>query len=137
MPGRKRRKLPSVGLKPPADLPAGAVGIWKRIVGTKASGHFDAADEGHLTAYVWAEWRYRLEVKRDKRKAGTADMGVIRDCLATMAKYGPQLRITPSSRLDRDRAGSSSRRRLEEGPVASNGEENWRDRMRRAQKPLH
>ncbi len=92
-------------LPPPISLPAGAATMWRALVESLPEGHFEAQDEAHLEAYIFAAWRHRLEVKRSARKSATAvDAAVIRDTTGIMARLGPQLRLVPSARIDHKQA---------------------------------
>lgn len=133
---RKRRPRTNAQLEAPTGLPAGARAIWDQIVGAKAADHFDLADTEHLRAYVYAAWRLQLEIKKDQRKAGTADSKVIQDATSIMARFGPQLRITVSSRMEPRTAGSSNTRKQTEAQTDAPSND-WRARVGKAQKTLH
>ena len=122
-----RKKIPALGrIEPPTGLPPGAVRIWWDIVGGLSEEHFGRQDRQHLAAYVHAAWVHDLEMTKDKRRRGRSDPKVIGDAAAIMARLGPQLRLTVSSRMEPRTAATSGRRaRTELGSVPHLGDD-WR-----------
>jgi hypothetical protein len=107
---RKTKDLNFSRIEPPRSLPAGARTIWAGIVGALAADHFGPQDRHHLAAYVHAAWRHDKEIARDSKRMGTADAGILAASIAVMARLGPQLRLTVSSRIEPRTAASSGRR---------------------------
>ena len=122
-----RTKQASEGrIEAPADLPAGASAVWAGIVDALPRDFFGPQDTRLLAQYCHAAWRASLEIKRDKRKAGTADMQVVKDCAGIVKALGAQLRLAPSSRIDAERAGSARRRARSELRRDAEAATDWR-----------
>jgi phage terminase small subunit len=128
---RTKKDLKFARIEPPPSLPPGAVTIWAGIVGALAADHFGPQDRHHLAAYCHAAWRHDKEMARDKKRMGTGDAGMIAASIAVMARLGPQLRLTVSSRINPSAAASSGRRAaVELKPAEATGAAgDWRSEL--------
>jgi phage terminase small subunit len=126
------KKAPSGRVAPQTSLPEAAKVIWREITEALPAEHFGVQDRPALGLYVHAAWRAQGEIARDKRKIGTADAAVLRDCLGVLTRLGPQLRLSPSSRVDPRVAGSASRRGRSELRPDSATLTDWRDALDKA-----
>lgn len=111
---RKKQPTKTDRLEPPKSLAPGAASIFREIVGALSLEHFGAQDRHHLAAYAHAAWRHNAEMARDKKRMGTAEPTILAECVKVMARLGPQLRITPGSRIEPKTAASSGRRAASE-----------------------
>jgi len=128
---RTRKDLNFTRIKPPRSLPKGARTIWAGIVGALDKDHFGPQDRHHLAAYCYAAWRHGAEMARDSKRMGTADAGIIAGSVSVMARLGPQLRLTVSSRVEARTAANSGRRAATElkPPEATGGPGDWRSEL--------
>ncbi len=117
-------------IEAPSDLPAGAAAIWREIVEALPSDFFGPQDRRLLAQYCHAAWRASLEIRRDKKKAGSADMRIAKDCGQIVRALGAQLRLAPSSRIDPRSAGSARRRARTELRPDAGAATDWRAALR-------
>ena len=123
-------------LEAPSELPRGARRIWLEITEALPADYFLPQDSHHLQAYVFAAWLLQREIKRGARSSQSVDRRSLRDCVAMMARLGPQLRLTASARFDKTVAGAANRRAKRELDVDPASEElDWRDVL--PDKPLN
>jgi len=127
MPRKKIAAAP--GLEPPKSLAKGAATIWREIVGGLAEDHFGPQDRQHLAAYVHAAWVHDCEIGRDKKRRGSSDPNVVADAASIMARLGPQLRLTVSSRMEPRTAATSGRRARTELSSSPQPSDDWRGEL--------
>ncbi len=128
---RTRKDLNFARIEPPRSLPKGARTIWAGIVGALAADHFGPQDRHCLAAYCHAAWRHDKEMARDAKRLGTGDAATLAASISVMARLGPQLRLTVSSRVEARTAANSGRRAATElkPPEATGGPGDWRSEL--------
>ena len=129
---RTRKDLNFARIEPPRSLPKGARTIWAGIVGALAADHFGPQDRHHLAAYCHSAWRHDKEMQRDSKRMGTGDPAILAASISVMARLGPQLRLTVSSRLEARTAANSGRRAATElkPAEATGGPGDWRTELK-------
>ena len=118
---------PARRVEPLGSLPAGAQAIWREITGALPTDFFGPQDRYLLAQYCYAAWRGEREIARDRRKAGQSDAAVIRESVRVLGKLGPQLRLSPSSRIEPRTAGTArGRAGREMEPLEAGSVDDWR-----------
>jgi phage terminase small subunit len=105
------------GLQPPSHLPASVRSIFTEIVGSVAPGHFRVCDTPVIAALASSMHIARSAadaLEREGLTLGTKPnphLSIFERATKAVANLSAKLRITPSSRLDRKLAGSTTRDR--------------------------
>ncbi|HIF97846.1 MAG TPA: hypothetical protein EYQ54_12610 [Myxococcales bacterium] len=82
-----------------------------------------------LGQYVYSAWLAEREIIRETKTPGSGDAAIRRDAVAVMGKFGPQLRLAPSSRTDPKVAGTANRRAAREFTPPAADPHDWRSEL--------
>jgi P27 family predicted phage terminase small subunit len=105
------------GLQPPSHLPAAARAIFAEIVASVAPGHLRVCDTPVIAALASSMHIARGAAEALEREGLTIGMkvnpniAIFERATKSIATLSAKLRITPSSRLDRKIAGTTTRDR--------------------------
>jgi P27 family predicted phage terminase small subunit len=105
------------GLQPPSHLPAAARSIFAEIVASVAPGHFRECDRPIIAALATSMHIAQTASEALQREGLTLGakpnphLSIFERATKAVANLSAKLRITPSSRLDRKIAGSTTRDR--------------------------
>jgi hypothetical protein len=116
-------------IKPLDSLPDGAKATWAEIVNALPAEFYGEQDRPLLGQYVYSAWLAEREIIRETKTPGSGDAAIRRDAVAVMGKFGPQLRLAPSSRTDPKVAGTANRRAAREYAPPTADPHDWRSEL--------
>ncbi len=122
-------------IKPLDSLPDGAKATWAEIVNALPAEFYGEQDRPLLGQYVYSAWLAEREIIRETKTPGSGDATIRRDAVAVMGKFGPQLRLAPSSRTDPKVAGTANRRAAREFTPPDSEAHDWRSELAASPSP--